>query len=240
MNIGGNNMANTINKISAHEITKIYPHPNKKDVNFPVFAGASFIITSESINYLLGSSGSGKTTLLRMLHGIEKINAGELIFNDVVINSLSGKERITYLKDVGYMDQFPSDYLSTNLTVAQNLDYSLLLHQSLPREIRKKKIDDIATKFHLSNLLQQKTLSISGGEMRRLGLACSIIFQPKILLCDEPTAQLDNENKKDIMKIFHEIVSEFNPIILIVTHDNSITDPKFTLKIVDRRIQQWS
>ena len=222
--------------LKAIELTKIFPHPSKEGTNIPIFAGASFEMMSNNINFVIGPSGSGKTTLLRILMGIESINAGEIFLDERVIHQLKGKEKIQFLKTVGYMDQFPAKFLSMNFSVRQNLDYSLVLRKKIPTEERKKIIQEIAEHFEISNLLNRKTILLSGGELRRLALACNLIFEPKVLLCDEPTSHLDSENKEMVMNTISKLNDLFDTLIVIASHDNSIIGSNPTFTISERRI----
>ncbi|MCF2144784.1 MAG: ATP-binding cassette domain-containing protein [Candidatus Heimdallarchaeota archaeon] len=221
------------------ELTKIFPHPSKKQTNIPLFAGTSFEMGNKRLNFIIGPSGSGKTTLIKILMGIEPINAGEVIFEEHALQTLSNKERRDYLAKIGYMDQFPAKYLFLDLTVLQNLSYALALRRKMPRETRQKLIKATAEQFNLEPLLRKKTLFLSGGELRRLALLCSMIFAPKILLCDEPTAQLDKENKTAVMKTIKELREMNESLIVIATHDYEIITEGVVFEINDRRIRKW-
>jgi putative ABC transport system ATP-binding protein len=222
--------------LKAIELTKIFPHPSKENTNIPIFAGASFEMKSNDVNFLIGPSGSGKTTLLRILMGIESINAGEIFLDETAIHQLKGKEKNQYLRNLGYMDQFPAKFLSLDFSVWQNLDYSLVLHKEILLEERKTIIHEIAEHFELTNLLNRKTILLSGGELRKLALACNMIFEPKILLCDEPTSHLDSENKELVMNTISKLNDLFDTLIVIASHDNSIIGSNPTFTISDRRI----
>ncbi|HUT79945.1 MAG TPA: ATP-binding cassette domain-containing protein [Candidatus Bathyarchaeia archaeon] len=222
--------------LKALELTKIFPHPSKEETNIPLFAGTSFEMTSEKPNFIVGVSGSGKTTLFRIISSLEPINAGELLLDDIAIHRLKGKKKADYLQRLGFMDQFPVKYLSMLLTVEQNLDYTLTLYSSLPKEERTKKIAEIASLLDFSNILQRKTVHLSGGELHRVGLACSIIYEPILLLCDEPAAQLDVNNKNKVVETIHKLNDSFNTMIIIATHDHSIIGKNPMFKIDNRRI----
>lgn len=226
-------------KLQAFELTKIFAHPSKEMTNIPLFAGATFEMSTNKMNFLIGPSGMGKTTLIKILMSIEPINAGEIFFNDQPIHTLTNKERSSYLQKIGYMNQFPAKYLSLELTVHQNLTYALFLHSKLPRKQGKKIIQSTAEIFNIQLLLHQRTLFLSGGELRRLSLACSTIFQPMILFCDEPTAQLDQESKKAVMQTIMKLQKETNCLIVIATHDQSIIDIGNVFEIKERRIHKW-
>ncbi len=226
-------------KLQANELTKIFAHPSKKKTNIPLFAGTSFVMTADKINFVIGPSGSGKTTLIKILMSIEPINAGEIFLNEQTIHSLTMKERNSYLQKIGYMNQFPAKYLSLDSTVWFNLAQAFFLHSKLSREELKKLIQSTASLFSIEHLLEQRTNFLSGGELRRLSIACSTIFQPKILFCDEPTAQLDEENKKAVMQTILDLQKKTNCLILISTHDQSIIDVGNVFEIKDRRIIKW-
>ncbi|MFW9921944.1 MAG: ATP-binding cassette domain-containing protein, partial [Candidatus Thorarchaeota archaeon] len=117
-----------MNCVKGLEITKIFPHPTKKDTNITLFAASSFEFRSKTVNFLIGVSGSGKTTLLQMIMGIEPITAGELFFNNLAIHLLKPKMKNTYLRKISYVSQFPSQFIEPTLTVFENIDYSLTLN----------------------------------------------------------------------------------------------------------------
>jgi len=224
--------------LKAIELTKIFPHPSKEETNIPLFAGASFEMTSEQLNFIVGVSGSGKTTLFRIISSIEPMNAGELFFNDVAIHRIKGKEKVNYLRTLSFMDQFPAKYLFLPLTVKQNLDYTLTLYTSLLEEEREKKILETVKVFDIEKLLERKVLFLSGGELRRLSLACNIIYNPTLLLCDEPTAQLDDVNKSKVMGSIRKMNELYETMIIIASHDRSIIDNEPTYEIDERRINK--
>ncbi len=229
-------MAKSEKKLKAVELTKIFPHPSKEETYIPLFAGANFEMTAKKPNFLVGISGSGKTTLFRIISSLEPINAGEIFLDEIAIHRLKGKEKIEYLRTLGVMDQFPAKYLSMILTAKQNMDYTLTLYTSLLREEREKRIIETATNFDIFNLLEKKTIYLSGGELRRLSLACSLIYEPSLLLCDEPTSQLDKENKERIMKTLNKMNELYNTMIIIATHDIEVIGKNPTFKIDERRI----
>jgi len=231
-------MTNEMNSISVNELTKIFPHPSKENTNIPIFAGATFQIDSNSLNFLLGISGSGKTTLFRILASLEPIDAGEVFFNELAIHNLTYKQRLNYLKQIGFLDQFPSKQLLLNLSVKENLDNSLLKRTNLPKEERMKRIMEIVNNFGIDHLLKKMVIHLSGGELRRLMIACNLIFEPTLLLCDEPTAHLDEENKFLVIKNLQDSLEYSNALIFIATHDQTITSPKKTFEIKNRRIQK--
>ncbi|MBN1328518.1 MAG: ATP-binding cassette domain-containing protein [Candidatus Heimdallarchaeota archaeon] len=231
-------MTEKIRTLKVSELTKIFPHPSKEETNYPLFAGTSLEINSQKPNFITGVSGSGKTTLFRIIASLEPINAGEIFLDDIAIHKLKGKEKIDYLQTIGLMDQFPSKYLSLNLTVKQNLEYTLALYASISKEETEKRIEEISVALDLKELLNKKTILLSGGELRRVGLASNIIHKPKLLLCDEPSAQLDKINKEKVISAIEKLNKLFNTLILIATHDLSIISKNPMYKISERRIEK--
>jgi ABC-type lipoprotein export system ATPase subunit len=230
------NQSKAYHKLEALELTKVFPHPAKEKTNIPLFAGSSFEMDNQAPNFLLGASGSGKTTFLRMIMGLEPVTAGELIYDKLAIHRLEYNDRISYLQTVGYLNQFPARYLEMHLTVQENLDYSLILHYVKSSKERKEKIRTIAEFFDLSTVLDHQSITLSGGELRRLGLACSIIFDPILLLCDEPTGQLDRKNKQRVLKNILDLSKQKNTLIIIATHDRSLVGDYPVYQIENRRI----
>jgi ABC-type lipoprotein export system ATPase subunit len=224
-------MTNENKSIKATKLTKIFPHPSKEETNIPIFAGTTFEITSKKPNFLVGPSGSGKTTLLRILMSIESINAGEIYFNELPIYRLTGKEQNDYLKNIGYLDQFPAKYLTMHFSVKKNLQFALNLHRKFTKEEMKKRINEISANVGLDKHLDKRTIYLSGGELRRLCLACNVIFEPSILFLDEPTAQLDDISKMKVMEIIDEMHEKYKLMLVIATHDTSIIkkNPKYEI-----------
>lgn len=235
---GGRKMKEKNRTLKAIELTKIFPHPSKEETKFPLFAGSSFEFKSQKPNFIVGVSGSGKTTLFRIIASLEPINAGEIFLDDIAIHKLKDKEKIKYLQTIGLMDQFPSKYLSLNLTVKQNLEYTLTLYTSIPKEEREKRISEISSAINLTDIIDRKTILLSGGELRKVGLASSIIHKPTLLLCDEPTSQLDKENKGKVIKAIEKLNKMYNTLILIATHDHSIIGKNPLYRIEERRIEK--
>ncbi|HUT82554.1 MAG TPA: ATP-binding cassette domain-containing protein [Candidatus Bathyarchaeia archaeon] len=229
-------MTETNRILKVTELTKIFPHPAKELTNYPLFAGTSFEVTSQKPNFIVGVSGSGKTTLFRIIASLEPINAGEIFFENIAIHKLREKKKIQYMRSIGLMDQFPSKYLSLNLTVKQNLEYTLALYTNMPKEEREQRIEEISSAIELTEILERKTMLLSGGELRRVGLASSIIHKPKLLLCDEPSSQLDKENKEKVIEAIEQLNELYNTLILIATHDHSIIGKNPMYKIEERRI----
>lgn len=228
-----------IHTLTAVDMTKIFPHPSLEGTNIPLFAGVSFEMNSHRCNFLLGSSGSGKTTLLNVIIGTLPINAGQIFFDEFNIHKMKGKEKQAFMKKVAILDQTPQKNIDLLLSIHQNLKMSMILHSSIPREERNKRIKETAERFEILELIETPTRMLSGGEIQKLSLACAMVYEPEILLCDEPTAQLDKKSKALIRKQIISLPIDYSSFVLVASHDKSIIKNQTCFEIKNRRIVKW-
>ena len=179
-----------------------------KDVNFEVTQG-------ECLG-LLGGSGAGKSVILRSLIGLEKPDNGSIKIEQEEISKKTEKELVEIRKKVAYV--FQNGALFDSMSVFDNLAYPLREHTDLNEEQIKTKIDETLEEFGLEGNSQIYPAELSGGMQKRVGLARSIIINPRIVLYDEPTAGLDPFN---ILKIQEMILKlkQRNVTSIFVTHD---------------------
>lgn len=162
----------------------------------------------------LGPSGSGKTTLLRIIAGIENETSGEIFVNEVPINKLNAQER-----NFGFVFQ-NIDAIFPHLNVLENIAFPLKLKIRTSKEPNKKYL--VNHWVHEVNLEQKKEKyphELSGGEKQRIALARALIYNPKLLLLDEPLSSLDNILKAEILNLLKKLHKEYVTTILYVTHD---------------------
>ncbi|QEE16429.1 ATP-binding cassette domain-containing protein [Promethearchaeum syntrophicum] len=232
-------MNNSIeNTIILKNVTKIFAHPSEKFTNISIFNGLDLEIDSSKLNFIIGPSGSGKTTFLKMILGIESVSAGTIIFNEFEIHKINYEKYETkakYWKQVGYINQFPQRNICFSLSVEDNLKYSYLSNSSQKK--KKNEINEILSEFNLLNQIHTKTEFLSGGEIQRLSFACAMVNPPKLMLCDEPTSQLDEENKYALIDLLHKIQKKYNICVIISTHDLSIAKNSNILKISGGKIE---
>jgi len=164
------------------------------------------------ITSVIGPSGSGKSTLLYILNGLDTASEGFIEFDGRIIDK---KPDINDRRLMSMVLQKPVVF---NTTVFENIAYSLKLRKAAKKEIAER-VSSIAELIGLQDKLSQRASTLSGGEAQRLALARAIIFRPKVLLLDEPTANLDPANVAMIEKLIMHAKTEYGTSIIIVTHN---------------------
>src|SRR5215471_12666743 len=166
---------------------------------------------------VMGPSGSGKTTLLNLLGGIDRSDAGEITVAGARIDGLSEGDLARWrAANVGFIFQFYN--LMPMLTAAQNVELPLLLTRLKAKERRKH----VATALEVVNLADRAAhypREMSGGQQQRVAIARAIVSDPKLLLCDEPTGDLDRATADEILSTLQILNSELGKTIVMVTHD---------------------
>ncbi len=178
-----------------------------KDVNFTVESGEFVAI--------MGESGSGKTTLLNILAAIDKATAGKVILQGMDLSGISDKAVATFRRDnLGFV--FQEFNLLDTFTLEDNIYLPLVLAGNNYKTM-KEKLDPIADKLGITSLLKKYPYEVSGGQKQRAAVARALITNPKIILADEPTGALDSKSSDELLKLFGE-VNSMGQTILMVTH----------------------
>lgn len=191
---------------------------------------ANLTVNNGEMAAIIGKSGSGKTTLLNLLGLLDKADKGKIFYDDVEITSFDDSKAADFrLHHIGFVFQFFD--LLPELTAAENI--------LLPARLAKKNAADyreITESLGLSERLSHYPAQLSGGQQQRVAIARAMINNPEILLCDEPTGNLDSKTAAEIMSVFKKLNDEGKTII-IVTHDLSIANQcKRVIEIADGQI----
>ncbi|HET7675780.1 MAG TPA: ABC transporter ATP-binding protein [Gammaproteobacteria bacterium] len=166
---------------------------------------------------LMGPSGSGKTTLMNLLGGLDKPTSGEVIVDGQPIHKLSDSALAKWrARHVGFV--FQLYHLLPVLNAERNVELPLLLTK-LSRSERKKRVAAALSLVGLSERAKHKPSELSGGQEQRVGIARAIVTDPTILLCDEPTGDLDRKSGDEILELLQMLNSEHGKTIVMVTHD---------------------
>lgn len=195
----------------------------------------SFRVHHGEIVLVMGPSGSGKTTLLSMVGGLLSASTGKIILDKENLNSLSRKKLSeARLRDIGFV--FQSFNLLQNLTAWENVRLAGELG-GLSAAVAKEKAKALLERLHLGHRLHHLPSKLSGGEQQRVSIARALMNDPKIILADEPTGNLDSKSGHEVMMLFHNIAKEEKKGVVIVSHDSRIKDiADRTLWIEDGKI----
>jgi lipoprotein-releasing system ATP-binding protein len=201
----------------------LYKSYRKGKLEVPVLKGVDIEIAEGGFTTIIGQSGSGKSTLLHLLATLDAPDKGEIVYGDTRIDNLPAKKREALRnQEFGLIFQFY--HLLPELTTLENVLIPRMVQHGFFRYLaNKKKLKQEAIELlemvGLGHRLTHKPSELSGGEMQRTAIARSLISDPKVLLADEPTGNLDEENGADVMKTLHELRSRKNLTIVMVTHD---------------------
>ena len=168
---------------------------------------------------ILGPSGSGKTTLLNLIGGMDNVSEGKLIVNGQDISNLDSKGLTDYRRtQIGFIFQFFN--LIPTLTALENVEFALEL---VERDTRDKSMQSLEM-VGLADRADHFPSQLSGGEQQRVAIARAMCKSPPILLCDEPTGELDFETGKNVLKVMQKINREEKQTIILVTHNSAIAE----------------
>jgi len=170
--------------------------------------------------YIVGPSGAGKSTFIKLIYREEKASSGKVNINDVDLNELK-ERKVPYLRrEIGVV--FQDFKLLPKLTVYENIAFALEVIQEHPKKIRTR-VMDVLEIVGLKNKARSFPDELSGGEQQRVSIARAIVNNPKIVIADEPTGNLDPETSWDIVKTFEDINSRGTTIIM-ATHSKEIVN----------------
>lgn len=202
--------------IKLENITKIYKASN---VEKKALDGLSLIINDGEFVAIKGKSGSGKSTLLNIIGCMDTLSEGTYFLDDEDI-SIASVFKLDKIRKNKISFIFQSYELVEQYTVYENIEIPLLAAKVSPK-LRKKKINAIMEQLGIGGLAKKYPKQISGGEQQRTAIARALVSNNQYILADEPTGALDQENSKELMKIFTEI-HKMGKTIIIVTHDDDI------------------
>lgn len=182
-----------------------------------IFENLDFTVPAGDFVALMGPSGSGKTTLLNLLGAIDRPTAGEIRIQDQRIDSLNESQLARWRAGhVGFVFQFYN--LMPMLTAAQNVELPLLLTR-LDGKSRRRNVETALKIVDLADRADHTPRELSGGQQQRTAIARAIVSDPPLLLCDEPTGDLDRATANEILSVLQVLNRELGKTIVMVTHD---------------------
>jgi lipoprotein-releasing system ATP-binding protein len=180
-------------------------------------------IEEGSFNALVGQSGSGKSTLLNIIGTLDKPTKGEVYIAGKRTDKLN-KKKLAELRNqtIGFIFQF--HYLLPEFTARENVLMPYLIRGKRPSKEIQKRADEIMDLVGLSDVKNNLSTKMSGGQQQRIAIARALINNPKIVLADEPTGNLDSETTENVYSLLRDINKEIGTMFLIVTHDRKIAE----------------
>ena len=220
-----------MNMIELHDICKTY---YLGEVAVPVLKGVSLDVASGELVALMGASGSGKSTLMNLLGCLDHPTSGEYWLDGREISRLTSKEqaRVRNLT-IGFV--FQSFNLLPRTTALENVMMPLTYsRENLSEQEKKIRATELLRKVGLSDRIDHQQSQLSGGEQQRVAIARALINQPRILLADEPTGNLDSGTSEEILHMFQQLNRVEGITIILVTHDQGVAQwAQRTIRIKD-------
>lgn len=227
--------------IKLDDVKKIY---QTGEVAITALKGIDVEIDESSFVSFIGPSGSGKTTLLNLIGCLDKPTSGEIFINDVEVNRLDRKSAAKFRGDnIGFI--FQNFNLLPVLTAYENVEYPLIMVQNIPKNDRKERVMSLLEKVEMLDQKDKYPNQLSGGQKQRVAVARALVTNPKLVLADEPTANLDHVTAYRVIEIMHDMKEEFGTTFVFSTHDAKVVSEVeiiYTLEdglISDKRIQNF-
>ena len=186
-----------------------------------VLRGIDFRMEEGERIAIMGPSGSGKSTLLNCIGGIDRPDNGEILFEGQILTSLSEQE-LCELRRNKISTIFQFFHLLPTLTARENIEFPMLLNSVSARE-RNQKVDELLNAVKIQHRAGAFPHELSGGEKQRVAIARSLSMQPKLILADEPTGNLDSKNTDSVLELIEKLSKQHGIAMLLVTHNEEVT-----------------
>ncbi len=204
---------NNHNVLELSHVSKEFPYVKVlHDINLSIKAGESVA--------LIGVSGSGKSTLLHIAALLEKPSTGEVIINGISSAHMDDQEKTKIRKEnIGFVYQFHN--LLSEFTSLENVMIPLLIN-GVPKKEAVSKATDMLSSVGLSHRINQYPKKLSGGEQQRVAIARALVINPKLIIADEPTGNLDNHTSLDVFDLFVDMANKRGTALLMATHNTEL------------------
>lgn len=206
--------------VQIENVSKIY---QTGEVEVAALSDITLSIEKSAFVSFVGPSGSGKTTMLNMIGCLDMPTKGKILVNDEQVDTFNRKQRAAFRGDViGFI--FQSFNLFPILTAYENIEYPLVM---IKNEVVEKRKEMILTVLDSVNMLEQKDKfpdQLSGGQKQRIAVARALVTQPKLVMADEPTANLDKVSAINVIRLMRDMKDKFGTTFIFSTHDPRIME----------------
>ena len=217
--------------IKVSNLSKIF---RTEEIETTALNGVSFEIKDGEFVAIMGPSGCGKSTLLNILGLLDNPTEGSYLFGDTEVANLKEKDRTTFRKgNIGFI--FQSFNLIDELTVYENIELPLR-YLNVSAAERKEKVVSIMKRMNINHRANHFPQQLSGGQQQRVAIARACVANPKLILADEPTGNLDSKNGKEVMELLQELNKEGATIVMVTHSQRDASMAQRTIDLFDGRI----
>jgi putative ABC transport system ATP-binding protein len=219
--------------IRARGLTKIY---HQGDLKIPALRGVDLDVQEGEFTALAGPSGSGKTTLLNIIGALDTPTDGTIEVEGQDVSTLGKGDAAEFrLGTVGFI--FQAYNLVPVLTAYENAEFTLLL-RGVPAEKRKETVEPLLERVGLGDMMDRKPHELSGGQQQRIAVVRALATRPRLVLADEPTANLDSATSASLLDLMLELNRELDTTFVFSTHDQTVIDrARRVVRLLDGRVR---
>ena len=217
--------------IKVSNLSKVF---RTEEIETTALNGVSFEIKDGEFVAIMGPSGCGKSTLLNILGLLDNPTEGSYLFGDSEVAKLKEKERTRFRKgNIGFI--FQSFNLIDELNVYDNIELPLR-YLDIPASERKQKVTEMMKRMNISHRAKHFPQQLSGGQQQRVAIARACVANPKLILADEPTGNLDSKNGREVMQLLQELNQEGATIVMVTHSQKDAAMAQRTIDLFDGKI----
>ncbi len=214
--------------LTLKDVSKIY---KQGDIEVHALKGVNLDVAEGEFTTVFGPSGCGKTTMLNLIGALDRPTSGHLLFNDKDIGTMSKNEQALHRRrNIGFI--FQSHNLIPVLTAFENVEFALQIAGD-GKGSNSDRVQNILEQVGLGTMMHRRPNALSGGQMQRIAVARALVKEPKLVLADEPTANLDSETSKEVLEIMVRMNRELKTTFVFSTHDPMVME--YAKRVVEIR-----
>jgi putative ABC transport system ATP-binding protein len=214
--------------IKISDIEKLY---HMEDMDIVALNKLSIEINDGEFVSIMGPSGCGKSTLLNIMGLLDDPDKGSYVFNGIEVTHFNERKRAGLRKEnIGFL--FQNFNLIDDLTVFENVELPMI-YTGLPGSVRAKRTEEMLDRMHITERRKSYPQQLSGGQQQRVALARAVVNKPKLILADEPTANLDRDNGEEVMDLLNQLNKEGTTIIMVTHSDHDANYSHRVIRMLD-------